>query len=110
MTSRNAKANKARKGGKRIRFNETVKAAIKEREWEFFSTNAEVLHEYERKGNDLCEPILTYRGYQTLYGTFVKPLTDLLDDFGRVHGSYWVHGTVTESICGPMRSNISRKS
>jgi uracil-DNA glycosylase family 4 len=112
LGSRYAKLNAARKRQKQpaIGFTEVVQQAVEKKEWEYFTTKADVLHEYERQGNNLSPLILKYRKYETLYGTFVKPLLDRLDKWGRVHCSFLPHGTVTGrlSSADPNNQNIPR--
>ncbi|KKM78817.1 hypothetical protein LCGC14_1356120, partial [marine sediment metagenome] len=110
LVARHQRTNVIRKksGKSLVKFSETVAAAIEKKEWEHFSTKADVLHEYERQGNDLAPLILKYREYETLYGTFVAPLLDRLDGDGRVHTSYLPHGTVTGRLASrdPNNQNI----
>lgn len=100
-----------RRKGPKPRFQSVVQKAIRSAEWEFFSTDAEVLHELERKGNKLCPLILEYRAAETLYGTFVKPLMYNLDPHGRIHGNFNIHGTVTGRLSSddPNLQNIPNK-
>lgn len=78
---------------------------------EYFSTDAEVLQELDRRGNELANRILEFRGYQTLHGTFIKPLLEKLDPEGRVHGTFLLHGTVTGRLASldPNLQNIPNK-
>jgi uracil-DNA glycosylase family 4 len=101
---------KARKGRK-PRFQSHVKAAVKAQEWNLFATDAEVLHELERNGNELCPLILQYREAETLHGTFVKPLKWNLDPYGRIHGNFNIPGTVTGRLSSddPNLQNIPNK-
>jgi DNA polymerase-1 len=82
-------------GGTKPKFEDTVQTAIDRREWSHFSTKADVLHEYERRGNTLCPILLKYREAAQIHGTFIEPLLGRLDAQGRVHGSYLCHGTAT---------------
>jgi uracil-DNA glycosylase family 4 len=92
-------------------FGTVLNHAIHKREWHLFTTKADTLHEYERQGNDLAKLILDYRGAQVLHSTFVDPLRHRLDPFGRVHGSFLVHGTVTGRLSSqePNLQNIPNK-
>ena len=92
-------------------FTSVVQAAVHRREWEHFTTKADVLHEYERQGNDLCGTLLKYREAQTLHGTFVVPLKTLLDESCRVHGTFHIGGTITGRLASsdPNLQNISNK-
>ena len=100
-----------KRSGRKPRFQRFVKEAIEAQEWQHFSTNAEVLHELERGGNELAAPILAYRAAETLHGTFVKPLMYNLDPDGRIHGNFNVHGTVTGRLSSddPNLQNIPNK-
>jgi len=106
---------KVRNDGKKIKdqftWEATVHDAIDKREWKLFSCKADVLHEYERAGNDLSELILRYRDLETLNGTFVNALLDKLDEEEYVHGTYLVHGTVTARLASrdPNLQNIPNK-
>lgn len=96
-------------GGPRVDFvQDVVEPAIARKEWEHFSTKADVLHEYERTGNDLCPLIVKYREAVQIHSTFIEPLLTRLDAQGRVHGSYLCHGTVTGrmSSAAPNLQNI----
>jgi DNA polymerase I-like protein with 3'-5' exonuclease and polymerase domains len=101
---------KKRRGSK-PRFQASVRAAVKAEEWRLFATDAEVLHELERNGNELCPLILGYRSAETLYGTFVKPLKYNLDPWGRIHGNFNIPGTVTGRLSSddPNLQNIPNK-
>lgn len=100
-----------RRSGRKPEFREVVREAIERREWEHFSTKADVLHEIAAQGNELAPLILEYRAAETLHGTFVKPLMDQLDVFGRIHGNFNIHGTVTGRLSsnGPNLQNIPNK-
>ena len=100
-----------KRGEPEVSFSEIVNASVEKKEWEFFTTKADVLHDYERKGNDLAPLILKYREAETLHGTFIAPLRDLLDVDGRVHGTYLIHGTVTGRLASrdPNLQNIPNK-
>lgn len=102
---------KKKRAGRKPRFQSFVKEAIKKKEWQHFSTNAEVLHELKLGGNKLSKPILAYRSAETLHGTFVKPLLYDLDPLGRIHGNFNIHGTVTGRLSsdGPNLQNIPNK-
>lgn len=83
------------KRGPKPGFGQVVERAVEAKEWEYFSTKADVMHELARRGNKLCPLILEYRGFSTLNGTFVEPLTNRLDAKRRIHGSFSPTGTVT---------------
>lgn len=90
---------------------QVVESAIQNKEWEFFTTKADVLHDFEREGNPLAELILEHRGYSTLHGTFIKPLLVKLDANERIHGTFQPHGTVTARLSSkdPNLQNIPNK-
>jgi len=92
-------------------FNKLVEAAIDAKEWDLFSTKADVLQEYARAGNTFVTKILEFRAYSTLHGTFVVPLLTKLDAQRRVHGTYKPHGTVTGRLASsdPNLQNIPNK-
>jgi len=92
-------------------FSNVVNAAIEKREWEFFTTKADVLHEYERQKNPLANHILQYRDAQVMHGTFVTPLLHKLDPLDKIHGTFLIHGTVTGrlSSADPNLQNIPNK-
>lgn len=106
---RYAKAEKD--GTKKPSFDSIVTEAIAKKHWEYFSTNAESLHEYHAQKNELAELILKYRAASTLHGTFIKPLADMLDENGRIHGTYLPFGTVTGRLSSkdPNLQNIPNK-
>lgn len=106
---RHKKANQ--KSNMRVSFTSIIKDAVKKKHWDLFSTKADVLYEYERRGNDLAPLILSYRAADTLRGTFVTPLKDLLDEHGRVHGDFNIFGTVTGRLSSshPNLQNIPNK-
>lgn len=111
LTSRYARIageQKKKVGGKVPKFQEIIDTAVANKEWQWFTTDANTLHEYERQGNDLAPLILKYREAETIYDTFIKPLLDRLDTDGRVHSSYIPHGTVTGrlSSADPNNQNI----
>jgi len=83
------------KGEPTVDYHSVVRKAIEKREWDLFTTNAETLREYERKGNVLAPLILKYRELEVIHSTFIEPLTARLDSNDCVHGSYLPHGTVT---------------
>jgi len=104
------------KPGSKIRtakpdFTDQVEAAIKAKEWDFFSTKADVLQEYVRLGNPLVKLILDYRASATLQGTFIVPLQTKLDAKNRIHGTYLMHGTVTARLASrdPNLQNVPNK-
>jgi len=105
-----AKWRKKRKGLK-PEFRRLVRTAIKNGEWELFSTKADVLHELARRGSKLAPLILSWRGAETLHKTFVAPLSEMLDRQGRVHGKFNIGGTGTGrlSSSNPNLQNIPNK-
>lgn len=92
-------------------FSGTMLAAIQAREWEHFSTDAEVLQELADVDHPLAAKIMEYRAAQTLHGTFVKPLQSQLDPLGRIHGTFNLWGTVTGRLSSsdPNLQNIPNK-
>ena len=104
-------ASAEKKGIKKPSFDSIVREAIVKRHWEYFSTNAESMHEFHAQKNDLAELILRYRAASTLHGTFIKPLADMLDEHGRIHGTYLPFGTVTGRLSSkdPNLQNIPNK-
>jgi uracil-DNA glycosylase family 4 len=110
LAARYAKINKKRAAEKKspTDFRAVVKAAIEKREWDHFTTKADVLHEYERRKNELAPLILKYREYQTFHSTFIEPLMTMLRTDGRIHGTFLIHGTVTGrlSSSSPNLQNI----
>ncbi len=108
----NDSAGKKIGGGRgKPKFDDVVQAAIDAKEWEFFSTKADVLQEFGRMGNPLVSKILAYREVTTLHGTFVKPLQTKLDADNNIHGNYLIHGTVTARLASrdPNLQNIPNK-
>ena len=93
------------------RWDKLVLEAIDNQEWDYFSTKADVLQDYDREGNPLVKKVLEHRGYSTLHGTFIKPLKTRLDDALRVHGTFLPHGTVTARLASraPNLQNIPNK-
>ncbi len=91
-----------------LRFSDVIADSIKRKEWDFYSVKADVLHEYDRLGNDLAPLLLKYRTVDTLLGTFIKPVYDRLDKEGKVHGTFMPHGTVTGRLASrdPNLQNI----
>jgi uracil-DNA glycosylase family 4 len=108
---RKAEAEAKAKGTPKKKYAELVNAAIEKKEWDLFSTKADVLHEYERVKNDLAPLVLKYRESETLHGTFVVPLLTMLDPIDKIHGSFWIHGTVTGrlSSSNPNLQNLPNK-
>jgi uracil-DNA glycosylase family 4 len=104
-----AAADKA--GVKKPSFDSVTRTAVEKRQWEYFSTDKESLHEYVAQGNELSTLILDYREASTLHGTFIKPLADLLDSEGRIHGTYLPFGTQTGRLSSkePNLQNIPNK-
>lgn len=100
-----------KKIGREPSFGAIVAKAVEDREWDFFSTDAEVLQELEKRGNPLAAKIIEYREAQTLHGTFVVPLLTQLDPFGRIHGTFNLWGTVTGRLSSsdPNLQNIPNK-
>lgn len=110
LTSRYARIaaeQKKKKGGIVPKFQDIVNTAVANGEWEWFTTDANTLHEYERQGNELAPLILKYREAETIYDTFIKPLLDRLDPNGRVHSSYLPHGTVTGRLSSVDPNNMN---
>lgn len=100
LTNRWRRARDRRKdqGGPKVKFEEVVAIAIARKEWDLFSTKADVLNEYERRGNTLCPTILKFREVAQIHGTFIAPVLDRLDADHRMHGSFLAHGTVTNRL------------
>jgi uracil-DNA glycosylase family 4 len=92
-------------------FTAQVEAAIANKEWDLFSTKADVLQEYGRMGNPLVQLILDFRANATLQGTFIVPLQTKLDEENRIHGTYLMHGTVTARLASrdPNLQNVPNK-
>ena len=76
-------------------FKDVVRNAIKAREWDFFSTKADVLNGYKRMGNEFVEDVLTYRECDKLIGTYFDPLLNKADKHNIVRGYFSLHGTTT---------------
>jgi len=91
-------ASRTQKGKPPVSFSAVVTAAIEKKEWEFFSTKAEVLHEYERKGNELAPLILSFRDHEVVYGTFLEPLAGRIGSDGLLHGTFHPTGTATARL------------
>jgi len=104
-------AHTKKRKGKPPEFMDVVRDAVEKAEWQHFSTDAEVLQELDRRGNELASTILEYRAAQTLLGTFVRPLSERLDPFGLLHGEFLLHGTVTGRLASanPNLQNIPNK-
>jgi uracil-DNA glycosylase family 4 len=83
------------KGAKPVAFQDVVRQAIKDSDWSIFTTDAEALHEFAKRGNDLCPLILDYRDKATIFQNFIEPLMNLTDAEGMVHGSFHTTGTAT---------------
>jgi len=79
----------------RLQFGDVIKDAVEKREWNLFSTKADVLHEYERRGNKLAPLILSHRDVATVWSTFIHPVASRLDSSDMVHGQFNIMGTVT---------------
>lgn len=92
-------------------FTDMVEQAIERKEWDLFSTKADVLQEYQRGGNPLVKLILDFRAIATLQGTFIGPLQTKLDRHGLIHGTYLMHGTVTARLASrdPNLQNVPNK-
>lgn len=92
-------------------FDKLVESAISDKEWDLFSTKADVLQEYGRAGNKFVSKVLEFRAYATLHGTFIEPLLQKLDDQSRIHSNYKPHGTVTARLASsdPNLQNIPNK-
>lgn len=99
------------KRGRKPGFQRFIRDAIEKKEWQHFSTKADVLHELDRRGNELAELILKFRSAETLHGTFVEPLKRRLDKYGRIHGNFMIYGTSTGRLAsnGPNLQNIPNK-
>jgi len=99
------------RAGAKPRFQAIIRDSIKREEWRNFSTKADVLQALARKGNELAPLILEYRAADTLWKTFARPLTQLLDENGCVHGTYNIIGTVTGRLSSsePNLQNIPNK-
>jgi uracil-DNA glycosylase family 4 len=97
MVARFARINKKLKEQNKplIEFTALCEQAVEKHEWYLFTTKADVLHEYERQGNDLSPMIIKYRELEVVHSTFIAPILGRLDDALCVHGSYLPHGTVT---------------
>lgn len=102
---------KQTKEHRKLQFQAVVDKAIEDKQWEYFSTSADVLHVYERDGNTFATTLLEHRGMATLHGTFLKPLAVLPDHLGRIHGTFHIHGTVTGRLSSsdPNLQNIPNK-
>lgn len=74
---------------------DVIAQAIERKQWEHFSTKADVLEEYANQGVDFASLVIDFRESQKLYGTYVKPVSERLDALGRVHGTFSPIGTVT---------------
>lgn len=100
-----------KKNEKAPEFDTLLRHAVHKKEWDLFTTKAEVLHEYAAMDNELAPLILEYRARSTLHGTFIKPLMTMLDSKGRVHGSFMPFGTVTGRLSSsdPNLQNIPNK-
>ena len=113
LEARHKSAKKAARAKRRVAPSRTdiIREAWENKETQWFSTKADVLQELARKGNELAPLILEYREYETLYGTFVKGLSDRLDSESIVHGTYLPHGTVTGRLASrnPNLQNIPNK-
>ncbi len=70
---------------------------------DLLGTKAANIEALQRCKNPLADEILKYRQYTKAIGTWYKPMTDLADEFNRVHPSINLHGTVTgrPSCSGP---------
>lgn len=78
-----------------VSFGDVISRAVENKEWEFFSTKADVLEEYSRQGVDFAPMVLAFRESQKLFGTYIQPMHDRLDPLGIVHGVFSPIGTVT---------------
>lgn len=101
----------AKRKGKKPDFTDVVKTALKDGQYQHFSTDAEVLQVLETRGNSLARLILEYRAVSVLHGTFVKPLQTKLDPDGLIHGDFLPHGTQTGRLASrdPNLQNIPNK-
>jgi uracil-DNA glycosylase family 4 len=107
-----ARWEKAVKSNPRLSFDAVVDDAIAKKQWQFFSVKGDVLHDLDRKGNDLASHILAYRHHEKLRGSFVEPLQTMVDSRGFIHGTFLVHGTVTGRLSSknPNLQNIPLKA
>lgn len=91
---------------------EILARAIKNKEWNLFSTAAEVLHEIARNTkSELIKQLLELREYYTLYNTFIEPLEDRMDEDGLVHGTFSPTSTETGRLASrnPNMQNLPNK-
>lgn len=109
--TRSVQSWRKKRSGEKPQFSKIVAGAIKREQWVHFSTKADVLHELSRRGNQLAPLILQWRSAETLHKTFVKPMSDRLDEYGRVHGTFSIFGTVTGRLASydPNLQNIPNK-
>jgi len=108
---RQKKWNEGKPATKKLKWSDVIDDAIKNREWNFFSVKADVLHEHDRQGNELAKLMLKYRDAETLNGTFVQALLTKLDDDKNIHGSFMPQGTKTGRLSSvdPNLQNIPNK-
>ena len=78
-----------------IKFGQIVERAIRDKEWEFFTTSADVLNGFVNEGNDFAPLVLEYREVDKMLGTYILPVADRLDENGLVHGSFGAASTAT---------------
>ena len=88
------RAQRADEGRQIISFGEVVKQSIANKEWEFFTTKADVLHSYEHTHkNPYATLVLNFRKADKLLTTYIQPMYDRCID-GLVHGSFGITATV----------------
>lgn len=90
----------------KVSFSEVIRASVAKKEWDFFSTKADVLYEYERAKNPYATLLLAYREVEKMKGTYVDPMYarcvshqhGLELDYKVyicVHGNFSIIGTLT---------------
>lgn len=77
------------------KFTDIVQQAKDKMELDFFTLKKDVLHEYERQGNELAPLVLAFTEQTKFHGTFIEPIRDYLDLEDLVHGNFWPWGTAT---------------
>lgn len=93
-------------------FQKTIDQAKHRKEWGFFSTKKEVLHDLNaRYENPVLKKILEYRLADTLYGTFVVPMRERVDEGWCLHGTFKPAHTQTGRLASenPNLQNIPNK-
>lgn len=76
-----------------------VRQAIEKREWDLFSTKADVLYEYDSQGNQFAKLVLEFREVDKVISTYLEPLERERDADGCVHGTFIETGTTTGRLC-----------